>query len=133
MPGDRDMVGRPPCEGEGAARPAAGHPDGSPQAALSGTSLAPNTQYQVTIGPGAKTASGKPLSTPQTITFVTKTPTTPTATPTPRPTPASALGEKQVAGLGGATSLSAQWSSDSSSVYYIDGHGALNVVPARGG
>ena len=98
-----------------------------------GGTLAPNTQYQVTIGPGAKTASGKPLSTPQTITFVTKTPTTPTATPTPRPTPASALGEKQVAGLGGATRLSAQWSSDSSSVYYIDGHGALNVVPARGG
>src|ERR1700682_5200692 len=31
--------------------------------------LAPNTQYQVTIGPGAKTAQGKPLATAQTITF----------------------------------------------------------------
>src|SRR4029077_6679567 len=32
--------------------------------------LAPNTQYQVTIGPGAKTASGQLLSAPKTITFV---------------------------------------------------------------
>ncbi|HSS94201.1 MAG TPA: Ig-like domain-containing protein, partial [Candidatus Dormibacteraeota bacterium] len=39
--------------------------------------LAPNTQYQVTIGPNAKTASGQLLSTPKTITFVTQPPPAP--------------------------------------------------------
>ena len=95
--------------------------------------LAPNTQYHVTIGPGAKTATGKPLSSPQTITFVTTAPPTSSATPTPRPTPTTALGEKQITGLAGAQGLAAQWSSDSSSIYYVDGHGALNVIPAKGG
>ena len=98
-----------------------------------GGNLAPNTQYQVTIGPGAKTASGKQLATPQTITFVTQPPASPTPSPSPRPTPSSALGEKQVASLGGATALTAQWSSDSSSVYFIDGKGGLDVVPSKGG
>ncbi|HYR54303.1 MAG TPA: Ig-like domain-containing protein, partial [Methylomirabilota bacterium] len=36
--------------------------------------LAPNTQYQVTIGPGARTASGEKLAAPKTITFVTQPP-----------------------------------------------------------
>ena len=98
-----------------------------------GGNLAPNTQYQVTIGPTAKTATGKPLASPQTITFVTQAPPTAAATPTPRPTPSPSLGEHQVAALGGATKLSAQWSSDSSSVYFVDGKGALKVVPVKGG
>ncbi len=98
-----------------------------------GGTLAPNTQYHVTIGSGAKTATGKPISSPQTITFVTTAPPTPAVTPTPRPTPATALGEKQLTGLAGAQGLVAQWSSDSSSIYYVDGHGALNVIPAKGG
>ncbi len=98
-----------------------------------GGTLAPNTQYHVTIGSGAKTATGKPLSSPQTITFVTTAPPTPAVTPTPRPTPTTALGEKQLTGLAGAQGLVAQWSSDSSSIYYVDGHGALNVIPAKGG
>src|SRR5690348_205353 len=45
--------------------------------------LAPNTQYQVTIGPGARTQSGQPLATPQTITFVTQPPAPPTPAVTP--------------------------------------------------
>ncbi len=98
-----------------------------------GGTLAPNTQYHVTIGPGAKTATGKPLSSPQTITFVTTAPPTPAVNPTPRPTPATALGEKQLTGLAGAQGLVSQWSSDSSSIYYVDGHGALDVIPAKGG
>ena len=99
-----------------------------------GGSLAPNTQYHVTIGPSAKTAAGKPLSSAQTITFVTTAPPTPAVTPTPRPTPTTApLGEKQLTGLAGAKGLAAQWSSDSSSIYYVDGHGALNVIPVKGG
>jgi hypothetical protein len=95
--------------------------------------LAPNTQYQVTIGPGARTASGQPLAKPQTITFVTQAPASPTPVPTPRPTPSSALGEKQLAPLSGAGSLNAQWSADSSSIYFVDGRGALDVVQAKGG
>ena len=96
--------------------------------------LAPNTQYQVTIGPGARTQAGQPLAAPQTITFVTQPPAPPTPTPTPHPTPsANALGEKQLAGLNGASSLLVQWSADSSSLYYVDGKGALVVVPAKGG
>ncbi len=95
--------------------------------------LAPNTQYKVTIGPGAKTASGKQLSSPQTITFVTQPPATPTPTPTPRVTPSNALGEKQPTTLAGANALNGQWSADSSTFYAIDGNGALKVVPASGG
>ena len=98
-----------------------------------GGTLAPNTQYQVTIGQGAKTAAGTKLSTPQTITFVTTPPTSPSATPTPRPTPTSPVGEKLLTSLGGATTLVGQWSSDSSSVYYLDGKGALKVVTLKGG
>src|SRR4029077_6816315 len=44
---------------------------------------APNTQYQVTIGPGAKTASGQSLTTPKTITFVTQPPPAPSPSPSP--------------------------------------------------
>ena len=95
--------------------------------------LAPNTQYQVTIGPGAKTAAGKKLTSAQTITFVTQPPPTPAPSPTPRATPSPVLGAKQLASLGGTTALKAQWSADSSRLYFIDGGGALKVVPAGGG
>ena len=95
--------------------------------------LAPNTQYQVTIGPEAKTATGKKVAAPQTITFVTSSPPTPAPSPTPRVTPANALGEKQLGPLAGATALKGQWSADSSSLYVIDGTGSLKVLPASGG
>lgn len=98
--------------------------------------LAPNTQYQVTIGPGAKTASQQSLSQSQTITFVTQAPPSPAPTPTPRPTPTSSsllTGEKQVAILGGSATAPLQWAADSSAIYYVDAKGALNVVPAQGG
>lgn len=99
--------------------------------------LAPNTQYQVTIGPTAKTASGQPLTEAHTITFVTQPPATPAPTPTPRPTPTSnslLTGEKQLASLsGGAKTVPAVWSADSSSIYFVDASGALKVVPAKGG
>src|SRR5438067_2633164 len=95
--------------------------------------LAPNTQYHVTIGPSAKTASGKKLASAQTITFVTKPPATPAPQPSPRATPPNALGEKQLTSLGGAPALKGQWSADSSTLYLIDGGGALKLVPAGGG
>jgi len=98
-----------------------------------GGTLAPNTQYQVTVGAGAKTATGKPITSAQTITFVTQPPPTPASTPTPRPTPTPTLGEHQVAFLAGAQGLAAQWSSDSTSIYFVDGTGALKVAPVKAG
>jgi hypothetical protein len=100
--------------------------------------LAPNTQYQVTIGPGAKTASGKPLATAQTITFVTEAPAPPTPTPSPTPrapaSPTSLLtGERLLAPLGGTTTSAVQWSADSSILYFVSAQGALEVVSAKGG
>ena len=99
----------------------------------SGGNLAPNTQYQVTIGPAATTAAGQHLNAPQTITFVTQAPAPPTPTPSPRPSPTPVLGEKQLASVAGATSLKAEWSPESSSIYYVDGKGALSLVSAKGG
>jgi Bacterial Ig-like domain/WD40-like Beta Propeller Repeat len=96
--------------------------------------LAPNTQYQVTIGPGAKTATKQQLPAAQTITFVTQPPTpTPQPSPTARPTPANPLGEKQIGALNGASSLALQWSADSQSAYFVDGKGALQVVSIKNG
>jgi Big-like domain-containing protein len=95
--------------------------------------LAPNTQYQVTIGPEARTAAGQPLTTAQTITFVTQPPPSPVPTPTAKPTPAAGLGEKQLAPLGGIPTAPLQWSADSSTIYFVNAAGALELVPAKGG
>ena len=95
--------------------------------------LAPNTQYQVTIGSGARTAAGQPLSSAQTITFVTQPPAAPTPAPTPKPTPVQGLGEKQLAPLGASTTAPLQWSADSSTIYFVNSAGALEVVSTKGG
>ena len=100
--------------------------------------LAPNTQYQVTIGSTAKTASGQSLATAQTITFVTQppAPTAPTPSPTPRvaASPSSLLtGEHQLAPIGGLATSTVQWSADSSTIYFVNSKGALDAVPAKGG
>jgi hypothetical protein len=100
--------------------------------------LAPNTQYQVTIGSGATTAAGKPLASAQTITFVTQPPAPPAPSPTPaQRTPVSTgsllTGEHQLAPLGGSVTSPVQWSADSSTVYFVNSKGALVLVPAKGG
>jgi hypothetical protein len=101
--------------------------------------LAPNTQYQVTIGPGALTATKQPLVTAQTITFVTQPPAPPTPSPSATPhTPASPssllTGEHQLGPLGGNLATSTvQWSADSTTVYFLNSSGALVAVPAQGG
>jgi Bacterial Ig-like domain len=98
--------------------------------------LAPNTQYQVTIGPGAKTASGEKLAAPKTITFVTQPPApspSPTPTPIPSPTPRTQLPDQhQLLSVTAAVS-NTQWSSDSSIVLFVSAGGALVSVPAAGG
>jgi methionine-rich copper-binding protein CopC len=101
--------------------------------------LAPYTQYQVTIGATAKTASGQSLNSAQTITFVTQPPAPPTPSPSPTPrapaSPSSLLtGERQLAPLGGNLAIAAvQWSGDSSTVYFLNSTGALVAIPAKGG
>ena len=105
----------------------------------SGGNLAPNTQYQVTIGPGATTATGQHLQSAQTITFVTQPPEPPTPSPSPTPPRASAsptsllTGERQLAMLGGGSTSALQWSADSSTVYFVNAKGALELVSVKGG
>jgi len=97
--------------------------------------LSPNTQYQVTIGPGAKTQSGHALLTsPKTITFVTQPSATPT--PTPRPTASPTLGplaEHKLTSLPSGTTETPKWSADSTTVYLVGDKGALQSVAASDG
>ncbi|HEV2217843.1 MAG TPA: Ig-like domain-containing protein [Candidatus Dormibacteraeota bacterium] len=97
--------------------------------------LAPNTQYQVTIGPGALTKNQQPLSTPTTITFVTtqSTPAPPSPSPTPRVTTSLLTNQQQLATIPSAASSSPVWSPDSTAIYYVGPGGALVSVPAKGG
>jgi len=96
--------------------------------------LAPNTQYQVTIGPSAKTQTGTPIASPTTITFVTQ----PTASPSPPPSPSpkpNALGQMELTGAypPNGTAYPVVWSADSSTLYFVGAGGALESVPAKGG
>ena len=97
--------------------------------------LAPNTQYQVTIGSGARTATGQALTEPKTITFVTQPPPSPTPSPSPSPSPTPRgvlTGQRLLTSLPEGIN-SVQWSPDSSTVYFISGKGALESVQAGGG
>jgi hypothetical protein len=98
--------------------------------------LAPNTQYQVTIGAGAKTQAGQKLSSAKTITFVTQPSATPPPSPKPtvRATPNSLLtAEQRLAGLPSRTLYTPQWSADSTTIYLVGDNGALESVTASGG
>ena len=99
--------------------------------------LAPNTQYEVTIGPTAKTLAGPAIDTPTTFTFVTQPPPSPAPVHPASPTPGNGLltGQVQLASnIGsGSTVYAPIWSADSSTVYYVDSTGALDAVAAKGG
>ena len=97
--------------------------------------LAPNTQYQVTIGPGALTKTQQPLTTPTTITFVTQpsTPALPQASPTPRATTSLLANDQVLVTVPSAASASPMWSPDSSTIYFVGAGGALDSIPAKGG
>jgi Tol biopolymer transport system component len=97
--------------------------------------LAPNTQYRVTIGPGAKTQAGKPLASTKTITFVTQPSATPPPSPRPSPraTPTTLLtGEHRLAPLPAGT-YAPQWSSDSTTIYFVGANAALQSVGVSDG
>jgi hypothetical protein len=98
--------------------------------------LAPNTQYQVTIGPSAQTSAGAKLTQPTQFTFVTQPAQPPVPSPSPSiaPTPTSLITpEHQLANLGGAATAPVQWAADSTTVYFVGAKGALDSVPAKGG
>jgi hypothetical protein len=98
--------------------------------------LAPNTQYQVTIGPGATTAANVTLTAPQKITFVTQpqTPPTPTPSPRPSPTPGSLLtGETQLVTFSGGPAGAIAWTPDSSTLYFLGAGGVLDAVSVKDG
>jgi hypothetical protein len=97
--------------------------------------LSPNTQYQVTIGPGAKTQSGQALlASPKTITFVTQPSATPPPSPRPTvsPTPGP-LAEHKLVSLPSGTSYTPQWLADSTTIYIVGGKGALQSVAVSDG
>jgi hypothetical protein len=101
-----------------------------------GGTLAPNTQYRVTIGPGATTAKGQALTSSKTIIFVTKpaAPPLPSPKPTVRATPTSQLTtDHQLATKASGTFYAPQWSADSTTVYFVGDGGALDSVSATGG
>jgi len=87
-----------------------------------GGTLAPNTQYRVTIGPGARTQSGQSLASPKTITFVTRPSATPPPSPKPtiRATPTSQLtADHRLAAKPSGTFYAPQWSADATTVYFV--------------
>ncbi len=91
--------------------------------------LAPNTQYQVTIGAGAKTASGTQIAAAQKITFVTQP--VPTLAPSPMPiaTPKSLLtGMKQLVPFNPSRPNRIVWSADSSMLFAVGANGELDSV-----
>jgi hypothetical protein len=97
--------------------------------------LAPNTQYQVKVGPGAKAQNGTPTTQPQTFTFVTTSEAPPAPSPSPTPTPSNPNGLlTNVHQLttdyppSGTTVYPAVWSSDSTTVYFVGGGGALESI-----
>ena len=96
--------------------------------------LAPNTQYQVTIRPTALTAQQKPLSAPQSFTFVTQPVATPEPSPRPTPSPTGGLpGEQPLAPIPSGSYYTPQWSADSTTVYFIGQGGSLLAARAHGG
>ena len=95
--------------------------------------LAPNTQYLVTIGPGAKTQGGNKIDTPKTFTFVTQPTASPSALPSPSPRSSSFGQQLTTAYPPTGTTYPVVWSADSSTVYFVGAGGALESVPAKGG
>lgn len=95
-------------------------------------SLAPNTQYQVTVAGGAKSQNGQPLAGHPPVTFVTTS--MPPAAPPPPATPptgiSALIGERQVSPAG-APAL--RWSADGSILYVVGSDGSLSALPVAGG
>ncbi len=94
--------------------------------------LAPNTQYKVTLAPTAKTVTGTPLPAAKTFIFVTKPLPSPTpgAQPSPSPTPA-VNAPVQVATTGDGTVIG--WSPDASTLFFLGADHRLVAVSTAAG
>lgn len=92
--------------------------------------LAPNTQYLVTVGPGAKTATGQTLAAPQTVRFVTQPAPSPAVTPAPTPSTLLTNVKRLVSVLPGARPV---WSLDGSTIYLQGTDGSLESIDANTG
>lgn len=97
--------------------------------------LTPNTQYQVTIAPTARTQDGQPVSHAAPVQFVTSPPP-PTPTPTPTSTPTSTPPPPMISGLHDLAPIgapAARWSPDGAKVYIVGPTGQLGAWPLQGG
>jgi hypothetical protein len=94
-------------------------------------SLAPNTQYQVTVT-SARTKQGQAVAKIQPVVFSTgPTPTpTPSAGPTPTPAPTPIQNPHLIAPIGSAK---ARWTADGTGLVLIGPNGQLQQFPAAGG
>lgn len=102
--------------------------------------LAPNTQYQVTVGAGARTQAGTHNANPQTFTFVTSQGAGAAPTPTPVPTPsapASALSNVRQLTTSyppaGGAAQPVIWSASSSMIFFIGAGGAVEAISVADG
>jgi len=101
--------------------------------------LAPNTQYQVTIGPGAKTQAGVTNKQPQSFTFVTTSEPAAAPSPSPSPTPSAPTGlltavhQLTTAYPPAGTVYPVVWSADSSTVYFAGANCALQSLSLNEG
>jgi len=94
------------------------------------SSLAPNTQYHVTIAPTATTAAGKPIDKPIAVTFNTQPPTSPAPAPNASPSPSIGLAGEKLLQPGVVTIVG--WSADGGTLFYIGRNGELASSSADG-
>ena len=94
------------------------------------SSLAPNTQYHVTIAPTATTATGKPIDKPIAVTFNTQTPPSPAPTPNAGRSPGIGLAGERLLEPGAVSIVG--WSADGATIFYIGRSGDLGSVGADG-
>ena len=97
-----------------------------------GGNLAPNTQYQVTVGPSAKMAGGQTIAAPETVRFVTQP--APSPAPSPSPTPGTLVTNvTKIFPLNGQSVRETMWSPDASTIYLAPSGGTLEAIDVKTG
>ncbi len=94
------------------------------------SSLAPNTQYHVTIAPTATTAAGKLIEKPIAVIFNTQPPASPAPTPNASPSAGISLAGERL--LQPAAASIVGWSPGGATLYYIGRGGDLGSISADG-
>ena len=96
-------------------------------------SLAPNTQYHVTISAAARTAPGTPIGHAATVAVTTAPLPSPSPSPTPSPTPPPAPAITAEHALAGTSGTVVGFSGDGQTIYFLTASGDLDQVGADGG